>query len=331
VRRLALVPAIGIVLYVAGVILIANAHTGATRAPRLGNFDETLKAVVPPEPKERFTFAVLGDIRQGVGTYGAIMRRIRESNAAFAVITGDLVVRPRPEAFEFFLGRHAALGPDMTPTLAAIGNHDQTDDGDASLFRKYVGPEEFSFVYGGCLFIFADNNLEAKKPRAAEYIRGEIARHKGKVRRVFVFMHIPGVNYSKAGRLVDNKSRSAYLYDLLAQEKIDAVFTGHFHGYVREVGADGTLHLVTGGAGARLQDPSSFHHFILVDVGPDGVKDTLVRIESGQTWWDQLSFNATVYWYPNVVRPWFLALLLAAAAALGWAGARRRKAPNGHA
>ncbi|MGH9362153.1 MAG: metallophosphoesterase family protein, partial [Thermoanaerobaculia bacterium] len=249
----------------------ASLHLGAGHQPGLGNHEETVR-MLPPAADGTFRFAVMGDPEEGAGVWRHLMRKAHELGAQFVVIAGDLVDRPTREGFEFFRYQYSALGPDALPTFAAIGNHDLSAEG---LFDEYIGPPEFSFVHGDSLFVFADNNLPEGLPRCGRYVRGEIERHRGRVRRVFIVVHKPLVDYRRqGGELQRYREAGGYLYQVLDSERVDAVLAAHYHGYLRERYKD-TLLVVTGGAGARLHDSNAFHHMVLVDVGPDGIRDTV--------------------------------------------------------
>ncbi len=278
----------------------ATSHLGVRRVSGLGNFEENVRALPPPR-EGHLRFAVLGDPEEGLGTYRHLMQKAREAGADFVIITGDVADRPTREGFEYFNWVYRSLGSAALPTFAALGNHDVSPLG---LFRDYYGPELFSFLHGDCLFIFADNNHPRSFPECESYVRQEIARHRPAARHVFIVVHKPIIDFRREeGDLQNYRETGGYLYRILDEEKVDAVLAGHFHGYLRD-DYQGTLLLVTGGGGGLLHAPDAFFHLVLIDVGPGGLKDTLVRADLSDSFWDRLRFRLVVSWYPALFRDW---------------------------
>jgi len=308
--------AIGLGLLLAlSVSLVAvhgSSHRGGARREGLGNFEETVGAL-PRGDGKSFRFAVLGDPEEAPAVFRGLMHQAFDLGAAFVLITGDVVDRPTREAYEFFSYQYRALGPAALPTFAAIGNHDICPE---RLFQEYLGPEEFHFLHRGSLFIFADNNGPEGCTPGARYIRETIARYRGQTEHVFIVLHKPIFDFSRAGgELQNSRENSLELYQILDAEKVDAVLAAHFHGYLREMYKD-TLLLVTGGAGSKLHAPDAFFHMVLVDVGPDGIHDRIVRAEAGNSIWDRVSYRLAVKVHPFLFGAPHraLAVLLAAAA-----------------
>ena len=279
-------------------------YLGVKRVRGLGNFSENV-ALIPPPKEGRFRFAAIGDPKEGQTIYQHLMSMAYDQGASFVVCNGDLVDRATPESFELFNHGYQSLGQKALPTFSALGNH---DDSPLRLFQEYYGPESFAFLYGGSLFIFADNNSPESLEGCASYVRDQIHLHGNEAKHVFIVLHKPITDHEKDERIVRNRHRSGYMYDILDSEKVDAVLTGHFHGYAREE-YNGKLLLVTGGAGARLHDARAFYHMVLIDVGPDGIKDTVVRLDEVYPFTDRLRVEAVVN-YPLFFGSWWRPLLL---------------------
>lgn len=240
--------------------------------PGLGNFPETVR-LLPPVRDGRFRFAVLGDPEEGLDVFHRLMEKAHALGAAFVLITGDVADDATEAGFAAFLASYRSLGPKALPTFAAVGNHDIEHTG---LFEKLLGPREHSFVHGDCLFIIGDNNAPGSRPGCAQFIRDEIDRYRGQVQHVFLVVHKPITDFEKQGHGVQRvREKSAYLYDILDAEIVDAVLAGHYHGYSREMYGE-TVLLVTGGAGGRLHSPAARYHMVMIDVGPEGIVDRVV-------------------------------------------------------
>jgi hypothetical protein len=301
----------------------ASMHLGLARTPGLGNDPETV-AMLPPAKGGSLRFAVMGDPEKGLRVYRRLMRQAAALGATFVIITGDVAGRPTKEAFDLFRHEYGNLGAAALPTFAAIGNHDMPRNGDASLFRSYIGPEYFSFIHEGSLFIFIDNNKPASYDECHRYALQEIALHQDAVSHVFMVMHYPIIDYEKRGNLFEFEATSSYMRSILDSERVTALLMGHVHGYARETYKD-TLLLVTGGAGGHLYDrKTGFFHMVLIDVTPEGVHDTLVKIEdtSGilERLVDRLRFAMVVELYPALLGRWerTAILLLVAGACLAF-------------
>ena len=272
---------------------------GEAKVPGLGNFEENVRKL-PPVANDRFRFAVLGDPHEGQCIYQELMRRAFDLGAAFVVCTGDLVDGATRESFELFNHMYKELGPAALPMFTAIGNHDECPQ---RLFEEYYGPEDFAFLHGDSVFIFTNNNNAGRHEQCARFVKEQIARFKDRARHVFVVFHKPIVDHLWHGRMTANRRKSAYMYEVLDSEKVDAVLMGHFHGYVREM-YKGTLLLVTGGAGYRLHDDNGFYHLVLIDVAPEGITDTLVRLDARRRLRDLVRVEAVVG-YPVVFGSWW--------------------------
>jgi len=308
----------------------AWAHLGVERAPGLGNYPETV-SMLPPAKAGSFRFVVMGDPEKGLRVYRRLMRLAAAYGADFAIIAGDVAARPSQEAFDLFRYEYNHLGPAALPTFTAIGNHDIPKQGDASLFRSNLGPEYFSFIHARSLFVFVDNNSAASYDECQRYAREQITLHRDEVDHTFLVMHYPIMDYRKRDTFFKFKDVSSYMYSILDSERITAVLMAHIHGYQRETYKD-TLLLVTGGAGGHLYNEDDFFHMVLVDVTPEGIHDTLVRIEdtSGivQRTAERLRLAMVVDLYPALFGrwQWLVMLMLVAGACLTFGLVMRRGA-----
>ena len=75
---------------------------------------------------------------------------------AFLAVSGDLTQNATdPE----FVRYQAAMATSRVPVWPAVGNHDISDDSDVyDNYRKYLGPEWYSFDYGNRHFVMLENN-----------------------------------------------------------------------------------------------------------------------------------------------------------------------------
>lgn len=73
--------------------------------------------------------------------FRAMVKRVNESQAAFALITGDLTDQGTPEQFQLFL---EILRGCTVPTYVCPGNHDRL----ALHYERFFGPEAYMFRFG---------------------------------------------------------------------------------------------------------------------------------------------------------------------------------------
>lgn len=148
----------------------------------------------------------------------------------------------------------------------------------------------FSFDTGGVHWTVLDSNPHVRwdDPALVAWLAGDLERARGAAWRFVVFHH-PPFNFSGGNRYVDQWM--ARIWPVLEQHRVDLVFTGHVHTYVRtqplrftpdpaslaaldpdtqqgqvqgrlewdarfdgrqHTRAQGVIHLITGGGGAHL-------------------------------------------------------------------------------
>jgi hypothetical protein len=72
---------------------------------------------------------------------------------------------------------------------------------------------------------------------------------------------------------------------------------------------------VTGGGGGALHDDAASFHLVLIDVKPEGIADTVVTSEGGDSYLDRLRFKLVVRVYPLLFGEWWRPLIPLGAAA----------------
>ncbi len=234
-----------------------------------GTVDLTSLALVP---KPDFTFVVISDPHVSrpdlVARYAhnhRVAKLVEQINAlkpAFVIDSGDIVTTfPGREDFDDCAKRSLELfGALQVPVYHAPGNHDIgnklqiTYSGDPGpdevykkgwyvnrqnleQYRRYFGPDYFSFEHEGCHFIVMNNALlNSGMPEEAEqekWLREDLEAAKTS-RLIVVAMHNPlfWVGTDDVGtenyELVNEPMRGE-LIDLFERYKVHAVFTGHTH------------------------------------------------------------------------------------------------------
>jgi Calcineurin-like phosphoesterase len=255
-------------------VLYMHQKTKLPTPPLFGNFQRVRDVLKNAPLKEKFSFAVAGD-RQGTGIYPRIVEELRKSPVDFSVILGDAFTGSL-EDHQFFRAQLADEYALPFPTLYIIGNH-EVKNMSISSFEELYGPTIFSFEYQNCFFIglrIIGDPLTDEE--SIDFLKSLLEKEVNTYRKTFVFLHIPPPVPS-----FDNRKFTApkELISLFHRLNVDYVFAGHYHGYARTRYGD-TTYLVSGGAGAKLDDDiiPQFYHAVVIEVGQDHIAERIIQI-----------------------------------------------------
>jgi 3',5'-cyclic AMP phosphodiesterase CpdA len=250
--------------------------------------------------KSPYTFVVLGDNRGGHGVYGQIVKTVAKLNPALVVNTGDMITNAGDrKEWENFIG----LSQDLKmPYLLTVGNHDIYREDSQNIFKEYFklpgNGLYYYFSVSDYLFIILDSELPEEhgkiKNEQMEWLQSVLKNQKAA--HIFVFIHRPLYPDPEIGRHFGNSLDMSWvrrdeLQRLFVQYKVDAVFVGHEHLYMKKQ-KDGIWHIITGGGGAPLyagEKDGGFFHFLLVKV--DGPKVTVKVYKPDLTLMDEFSWE----------------------------------------
>ncbi len=233
-----------------------------------------------PDPGSSFRFAVFGDVQIGIAHLSRLMNALKErAPVDFIVHTGDAAAYPGPGNYVMLLNELERCGLTV-PLFVVPGNHDIGRTG-GTLFERYFGPRELSFVYGKTLFVVMDDAMGPFRKEAYERLENLLKHRPPDVRRVFLFMHRPPIDWEGSDKIVEAKYTP--FHELLARYEIDRVFAGHIYAYHREVRGS-TVFLVNGQGG----DWTARHQLVscsltLVEVDGDTVRDERVELPPSGT------------------------------------------------
>jgi len=271
-------------LFRASIILLILSWTFLSFAEAHENINQKLKSL--RAIRGTFTFAVLGDNRGGGNEYETITRRMMEHQPAFVVNTGDMIGATNKKQWAYFREKSKAV---TVPYFLAVGNHDAYDEESETLYKKEVdlpGNElYYSFVVSDSLFIVLDSSIPGHDRDITDgqfqWLKSVLSKSRGKHK--FVFLHHPlypdqtrGLHFGES--LDFYPAERDRLERLFEKYKVNIVFTGHEHLYLRKM-VNGVAHITTGGAGAPLYtevEKGGFHHFLLVTVKRDGVRGQVI-------------------------------------------------------
>jgi 3',5'-cyclic AMP phosphodiesterase CpdA len=245
-------------------------------------------------PDTPFGFVVLADTQWQPKVAGSLANAAWEFRPNFVVIAGDLVDAGNTKVQwtnDFF----GALKPlvERVPFYPVLGNHEQ----DTRFYYEYMSlpnPEYYyTYRFGNTQFFMLDTNRDVRpgteqfkwleKELAASTARWKICVHH---QPPFSSDDDYGNDWKRPIRratLGDMKSKP--LVELYDRFGVDIVWCGHIHSYERTwlirngkpVEKDGTLYMITGGAGGPLERHGPYrpgfqrhiksaHHFCYVTV-----------------------------------------------------------------
>ncbi len=235
----------------------------------------------PSSPETPFKFVALGDSRTNMYVWNDICEAVSKSNAPFCIHTGDLVSEgDRQEQWNqwFESGQSLLSGTVFMPT---IGGHEKNSH---KYFEQFALPEPqqwYSFDYGNVHFVALSTENWMEGPQK-EWLEKDLSSTDALWK--IVFYHIP--MYSSGSHGPSPRVQQAWR-DIFDRYHVDLVFNGHDHLYSRSLPIyngkmtnftdRGTIHMVTGGAGAPLHgvEPNDFdwlgkaltiYHYVIVEV-----------------------------------------------------------------
>ena len=279
-----------------------------------GNWNaKQIQKINSVQNSDNFCFAVMGDNKNGFSTFHRIIKDINNKKPLFAIDVGDLVFDGEKEKYRIFYNE---IEKSKVPFLVAIGNHEIRESGRANYFDIF-GDFYYSFSHNNSLFIVLDDaNEKYIDKQQMDFLEKELKRN---FKHKFVFMHVPPFDprdYTldipkivhkniKLEHCLSDKKNAEQFMDLMSKYNVTAVFNSHIHGYFREM-RNGTLYIITGGAGASMwfSNPEHyFYHYIDVCVNGSKVNYSVVRFPSpDNNIVDRLSYAIWLYiWYFIVV------------------------------
>ncbi|MBI6546959.1 MAG: metallophosphoesterase, partial [Cyanobacteria bacterium NC_groundwater_1444_Ag_S-0.65um_54_12] len=209
-------------------------------------------------PEGEWTFAVLGDSRNGMNVLAAELRRIKDFKPAFVINTGDIIGQSTAPEWEAACQTLAKAKGD-TPFLPVAGNHETYGKGDGDGIGRFLeifgnpasqatGTIDYTFEHGGARFIMLDNSRDQVDGFTTEQLTWLERQLQNAPPLIFVTTHKPPATSKWRHAFWRN---SAQFMQLLEKYQVTAALFGHIHLYDRLV-RNGVNYFVTGGAGAPL-------------------------------------------------------------------------------
>lgn len=204
------------------------------RAGNDGAWSEVLSFTTAEDTRE-FTFLYMGDVQAGYAQWGEILGSVYQAcpQIKFALLGGDLTDNGS-DAKEWGQFLDAATGVfSLIPVLPTLGNHD------GSMYMKFFalpqnGPagleqEFYSFDYGNAHFVVLDSGNNTNE-RAKEWLQEDLQGTTKKWK--FAVFHRPAYPATYDYKEIDKSIRANWI-PILEQNRVDMVFVGHQHEYMR--------------------------------------------------------------------------------------------------
>ena len=236
----------------------------------------TVEAETVVGPTSPLVFAVAGDNGDNLEVYGRLLDTVVDDGNAFLINTGDLVDYGSRKNFEAF---QALMADFPLPFYPVPGNHDRDDDGTLTHFIAYSGAPDkhYSFDAEKAHFTMSSSSTGRLSEEELAWIDADLAATEQPVK--IVVTHYPPFDPDGSAHTLYGGSEA--FMELMTQHDVAYVFAGHIHAYSEEA-RDGTVYVITGGAGASLYEtdhPNAFYHYVQVTIAGTQVSTRVVRLE----------------------------------------------------
>jgi predicted phosphodiesterase len=287
-----------IISYGVGRYIYSHALETPEAIPFINNRNNTSWIEHQP-PRESFSFLVLGDIQGGFRTLSQHIFKKSDGRYSFAIQTGDLMSHADEGHYAQTLYEVRKSNLHI-PLFVVPGNHD-INGKDPRLFEKYFAWKQFYFLWSNCLFIFLDNSSSPPYYSQFHWLEKTLEENHMKARRTFIFMHRGPVECG-GGKAHRPKDDFTPFFALLKKYRIDYVFCGHVHDYLR-MELQGTM-FVANGAESELEGFTVMPSYVtLVEVTPEKISDQKITMQVSlfERMYGKMLDNMVAHIYPRLV------------------------------
>jgi 3',5'-cyclic AMP phosphodiesterase CpdA len=215
----------------------------------------------------QFQFAVMGDSHignPGGEVFKLALARAKSDGVQLVLVAGDVSDNGDLGQYRQF---KTLLAQQNMPYAAALGNHDIFFDGWKN-FKLELGKSAYTFDVDSTHFVVLDTANGVIGEEQLTWLENDLKNHANDV--VFIMTHFPPWNgYFSSIFKLSSDEEAAILKDMMYRYNVDAVFSGHYHGF-RQIRIGNTEFFVTGAAN-DLNDPGEKQHYIRVNVNGSNV------------------------------------------------------------
>lgn len=237
-----------------------------------------------------FEFVIMGDSRSRPNDWARVAKAVEAYRPRFCAFVGDMIMRGFLDHLwddNFFSRGRGFLA--TVPFYPVMGNHEEKSVLFPRLFATPSGSSDWEQRIGPVHLIGIDGEQEwGGESEKARWLEGVLAGSDAKF--IFLCTHFPAWTSGKhgiykKGRLKDKQINAAreVILPLMAKYKATAMVGGHDHCYERSEPPGGVTVLISGGAGAPLNEKvegaavlnpysAAFfakHHFCVFNVSGD--------------------------------------------------------------
>jgi rubrerythrin len=204
------------------------------------------------------SFTVLGDPGcDGLGSeiVSVFTEGLRESKGDFQLIVGDIV----PFGSKLFYANMAELINAVTDktAFAVCGNHD------TGFYNDYFGLKDYCLADSRTLIIAIDNSMRVISEQSLEFLSGALEQYRRP--NIILTMHIPPPNRVSPNAISQAEWEKILFILAPCRDQLKYIICGHLHSYFED-SLDGTKLVVSGGAGARIENvegiPAPYNHIV---------------------------------------------------------------------
>ena len=163
----------------------------------------------------------------------------------FVLLAGDVTFRGTPWQYRIFNRLRSII---KYPVICAVGNHDDDETRDLSLFKKYAGADELSFTDRNCYFIFINNGIDDVSNTQFAWIEDELKKSAPYAHRFIVVHKQPLSSYQQTWYRPGLSKWSYRFMKMCEKYKVDMVIGGREHMF-RENIHGGVKYITCGGGG----------------------------------------------------------------------------------
>jgi predicted phosphodiesterase len=255
--------------------------------------EETWLMLKPRSLRTPHSFIFGGDVKEQLEVFLQLMKQARaKADPLFMLAVGDYTRNSLLSEIDLFLEKTADL---PFPIYYVKGNHESRCQGDAH-YRRYFGPENFSFIIDRMLFVIMDTSASVHSkvgyqvtPESFQMAVKALVEHPD-VPWKFLVLHAPphplhGPYLHKDLNSNLNTIDAERVKFLAEKHQAAYVLSGHAHLYARGVEA-GVVYLTSGGGGAILHNIGEVpgfsinteKHLMLMHVTADGIEEEMITL-----------------------------------------------------